>query len=441
MKILFIFLTIVILQSCSFDKKSGIWNSETKISKKELDSFKEFKDLNISNNSFNKEINIIDGYVFKIPETFNNSKWIDIFYDKSNNLVNFEYKDLNQKSFKSRKLTKDKINEYIIFEDKHIITNDVSGNINIYSLLENRTILKFNFYKKKYKKISKKLNLIVENNIIYSSDNLGYLYAFDYKKEKIIWAKNFKIPFRSNLKIFKDKLILSNQNNELYFINKTSGDILNLIPTEETTIKNDFINNISLNEISTFFLNTFGSLYSVDNETMQINWFLNLNQSLSLSPSDLFFGGKLINSNNKIVVSTNNNTYVMDTDTGAIIYKKNFSSLIKPLIINDNLFLISKNDLLISIDLKTGKIIYSYDINKKIAQFLNTKKKKAEFKALYMINSKLYIFLKNSYVLKFKIDGTLEEITKLPSKLNSQPIVIEKNLIYFDFNNRVSIIN
>ncbi len=441
MKTLFIFLSIVILQSCSFDNKSGIWNSETKISKKELDSFKEFKDLNISNNSFNKEINIIDGYVFKIPETFNNSKWIDIFYDKSNNLVNFEYKDLNQKSFKSRKLTKDKINEYIIFEDKHIITNDVSGNINIYSLLENRTILKFNFYKKKYKKMSKKLNLIVENNIIYSSDNLGYLYAFDYKKEKIIWAKNFKIPFRSNLKIFKDKLILSNQNNELYFINKTSGDILNLIPTEETTIKNDFINNISLNEISTFFLNTFGSLYSVDNETMQINWFLNLNQSLSLSPSDLFFGGKLINSNNKIVVSTNNNTYVMDTDTGAIIYKKNFSSLIKPLIINDNLFLISKNDLLISIDLKTGKIIYSYDINKKIAQFLNTKKKKAKFKALYMINSKLYIFLENSYVLKFKIDGNLEEITKLPSKLNSQPIVIEKNLIYFDFNNRVSIIN
>ena len=69
------------------------------------------------------------------------------------------------------------------------------------------------------------------------------------------------------------------------------------------------------------------------------------------------------------------------------------------------------------------------------------KEKKAKFKALYMINSKLYIFLKNSYVLKFKIDGTLEEITKLPSKLNSQPIVIEKNLIYFDFNNRVSIIN
>ena len=78
MKILFIFLTIVILQSCSFDNKLGFGIVRLKFQKR-INSFKEFKDLNISNNSFNKEINIIDGYVFKIPETFNNSKWIDIF--------------------------------------------------------------------------------------------------------------------------------------------------------------------------------------------------------------------------------------------------------------------------------------------------------------------------------------------------------------------------
>ena len=37
-----------------------------------------------------------------------------------------------------------------------------------------KNINKFNFYKKKYKKIKKNLNLIVENNIIYVSDNLGF---------------------------------------------------------------------------------------------------------------------------------------------------------------------------------------------------------------------------------------------------------------------------
>ena len=59
-------------------------------------------------------------------------------------------------------------------------------------------------------------------------------------------------------------------------------NILKLIPTEETIVKNKFINNISLNKIITFFLNTYGSLYSVDNKKMQINWFINLNQSLIL---------------------------------------------------------------------------------------------------------------------------------------------------------------
>ena len=257
------------------------------------------------------------------------------------------------------------------------------------------------------------------------SDNLGYLYSFDLDKNKILWAKNFKIPFRSNLKIFQDKLILSNQNNHLYFINKNNGDILKLIPTEETIVKNKFINNISLNNESTFFLNTFGSLYSLDNKKMQINWFINLNQNSNINPSDLFLGKKLINTKNKIIVTTNYFTYIIDNNTGSILYKKNFSSVIKPLIVDNYLFLISKNHFFISLDLNTGKIIYSFEINKKISEFLNVRKKKAEFKNILMLNNKIFVFLKNSYVMVLELSGNIEKITKLPFKLNSEPILIK----------------
>ena len=105
--------------------------------------------------------------------------------------------------------------------------------------------------------------MIVEANIIYVSDNFGYLYAYDYIKKKILWAKNYKIPFRSNLKILEEKLILANQNNNLFFFNKRTGDIIKSLPTEETVIKNNFINNISLNDEYTIFLNTYGSLYGM----------------------------------------------------------------------------------------------------------------------------------------------------------------------------------
>ena len=441
MKIFLISFVFVILLSCSFDKKSGIWKNDSNVGIENNDVYSQFEDLIIVNSPFKNEIKIKDGFKFNIPVSYSNLEWTDIFYNQYNNSKNFKFSELNQKTFRSGKTTRHKIDNYILYENDNVILTDQSGDINVYSLSNKKKILNFNFYKKKYKKNLKILNIIVEKNIIYVSDNLGYLYSLDYYNKKILWAKNFKIPFRSNLKIFKDKLILSNQNNHLYFINKNNGNILKLIPTEETVVKNKFINNISLDNESTFFLNTFGSLYSLDNNKMQINWFINLNQNSNINPSDLFLGNKIVNTKDKIIVSTNYFTYIIDNNTGSILYKKKFSSLIKPLIINNYLFLISKNNFLISLNLNTGKIIYSYDINKKISEFLDTKKKRAEFKSILMLNGKIFIFLKNSYVIVFELNGNIEKIVKLPFKMNSAPILVQDSLIFLDFNNKISVVN
>ena len=40
-----------------------------------------------------------------------------------------------------------------------------------------------------------------------------------------------------------------------------------------------------------------------------------------------------------------------------------------------------ENDLLIATETSTGKVIFSYDINKKISDYLNSKKKKLNLKA------------------------------------------------------------
>ncbi len=441
MRIFIIFFVFIILQSCSFDNKSGIWKSESNVSTENIDDFSQFKDLITTNSPYKNELKIKKGFNFNLSSLYSNSEWTDILYNQYNSSENFTFSDLNRKTFRSKKITKHNIDDHVLYESDNIISSDQAGNINVYSLTDKTNLLKFNFYKKKYKKNKKKLNLIVEKSIIYVSDNLGYLYSLDYNTKKIIWAKNFKIPFRSNLKIFENKLIVSNQNNQLFYIDKNNGDILKLIPTEETTIKNRFINNISLDDKSTFFLNTFGSLYSIDNTRMQINWFINLNETSNRNPSDLFLGNKLINTKDRIVVTTNYFTYVMDSSSGTILYKKNFSSFIKPLVISNYLFLISKNDFLISLNLKTGNIIFSHNINRKISDFLNTKKKKAEFKNIFMINSKIYIFLKNSFVLVFNLKGDIEKIMRFPIKLNSELILIKDSIIFFDSNNKISVVN
>tara|TARA_B110000967_G_C18857205_1_gene547933 strand:- start:889 stop:1971 length:1083 start_codon:yes stop_codon:yes gene_type:complete len=359
----------------------------------------------------------------------------------SNNFENFIYNNSNQILFKSKRISKYKINDLLLFEKNNLITSDQKGNIIIYSISDKKVISKFNFYKKKFKKIEKKLNLILENNIIYVSDNLGYLYAYNYKENTINWAKNYKIPFRSNLKISKNKLFAANINNNLIILNKKNGDVLKSIPTEENLVQNKFINNLSQTKNLTFFLNTYGSLYAIENDKMNINWFMNLNRALDLNPSNLFYSNQIVSNNNVVVVTANQFTYVIDIKTGSIIYKINLTSSIKPLITEKYLFLVSGKSLLISFDLKTGKIIYSYNINQKIAEFLNSEEKEVQFKNMFMANNKILIFLKNSFILKFNINGVLEEVQKLPSKINTSPIFIDGSFLFLDFKKKLSIIN
>ena len=369
MKFIYFLICIFLFNNCSFDNKTGIWNNKNIIKKADNDIFNKFEKINQSNETFKSILPIKINFKFNKITLVNNLAWKDIFYNKTNNYDNYKYNNTNELIFKSKKLTKYKSNNYILFEENNAITTDNKGNILVFSIDENKVIAKYNFYKKKFKKYKKYLNLIVDNNIIYISDNIGYLYAFNYKENKILWAKNYIIPFRSNLKITKEKLIAVNQNNELIFFDKKTGDVLKKIPTEETIVKNKFVNTLSQDKESTLFLNTYGSLYSINNETMKINWFQNMNQTFDINPGNLFSGNEIINNKDKIVITSNEFIYVLDIKTGYIEQKKNISSIIKPIIIDDYLFLVTSNNLLIALDLYKGDIIYSYDINEKISKF------------------------------------------------------------------------
>ena len=438
-KILFLF--IIIFYSCSFDNKSGIWKNESLISKDDNDIFREFKKLAITYSPFKKIVKTPNNFEFKVPVLVNAIEWNDIFFSDTNNLLNLKYSKLNKQNFRSKKISRKNIGNYILSENNKIICSDLNGNIFIFSLTDKKLINKFNFYKKKFRNLKKKLNLIVENGIIYVSDNIGFLYAYDYEKRRVIWAKNYKIPFRSNLKISEDKLLASNQNNNLYFFNKYSGEIIKLIPTEETVVKNVFINNLSLNNNYTFFLNTYGSLYAVSKKDMEIKWFVNLNQSLDINPSNLFMGNQIVNNNKNIIVNSNQSTYVLDAVTGTILFKKNFSSIIRPIIIDQYFLSISKNNFLIMTNINNGKILYSLDMNQEVANFLKSKKREIQIKNTMIVNGKIYIFLKNSFLLKFDLNGKLKSINKLPNKLNTFPIIINGSMVYFDFKNRLSVLN
>ena len=174
---------------------------------------------------------------------------------------------------------------------------------------------------------------------------------------------------------------------------------------------------------------------------MRIKWFVNLNQSLELNTANLFSGTEIVNYDDKLIISSNEFLYFIDINSGAILYKKRIILDLKPIISNNYGFFVSKNNLLISIDLRNGKILYSYNINQQIAEFLNIEKKRVEFKNIYLVNNSIYIFLKNSHILKFNIEGKLKKVIKLKSKINTDPIFVNGSMIFLNQNNKLVILD
>ena len=82
--------------------------------------------------------------------------------------------------------------------------------------------------------------------------------------------------------------MLADINNSIYFINKSDGDSFKTIPTEEKKLKSNFISSFAFNKNSILYLNTNGSLYSI-NHNGKIRWFLSLNQSIDYNTNNLFY--------------------------------------------------------------------------------------------------------------------------------------------------------
>ena len=285
-----------------------------------------------------------------------------------------------------------------------------------------------------------KMTIFEEN--LYISDNIGFLYAYDFKLNKIIWAKRFPVPFRSNIKINNKKLYIANENNSLFIINSKDGNIIRKIPTEEVLIKNKYMNNLSMDNKNLFYLNTFGTLYSLNQENLRLNWFININPSLTGSLNDLFTSREIKIYRNNLIVLSDNGLQVINSLNGSTKYIIPINSDISPLVYSNYIFAVSKNNLLIALESNSGNIIYSYKIDQKIAQFLKTDKKdKIKIQHIRIINNKIFLFLKNSYVIKFSVNGKIEDLYKLPSKIYSKPIFINNSMIYLNKGKKLIKIN
>ena len=56
---------------------------------------------------------------------------------------------------------------------------------------------------------------------------------------------------------------------------------------------------------------------------------------------------------------------------------------------------------------------------------------------MFILNGNIFIFIKDSYFIKYDIKGRFKDFKKLPSKIQSLPIVIDNFILYLNNKNKI----
>ena len=129
MKNIFLFFFIILITSCSFDNKTGIWNDQKNITTTE--NFSELKSLEANKkNDIRKSIVKKDSLL--LSSLKKNKNWSDPFLNNLNNTSNISFTE-NEIYNLSNKIIKKKIKKNLLLHENRFVFNDEKGIIYIYS--------------------------------------------------------------------------------------------------------------------------------------------------------------------------------------------------------------------------------------------------------------------------------------------------------------------
>ncbi|MAV06211.1 MAG: hypothetical protein CMI71_04445 [Candidatus Pelagibacter sp.] len=457
MRKIFVYLFLLFFaSSCSFDNKSGIWTDGSKTVVSDIGDLEknknfptsELEDVFPTTKLYQEEQKVLSNIKIELNPIIKNKNWLETFLTNGNNIENINYTNTNRLIFKSSKLSKFSKLDYkkkkilvkpLVYND-NLISFDHKGSIYIYSIRDKKKIFEYNFYKKKFKRYKKNIYLSVSDETIFVADNLGYVYALDIKTEKIVWAKNYGIPFRSNIKIANNQIFLANQDNTIYSLNKKDGEKLWQFSTQPSFYITHFVNNLAVDKTNQniFFLNTSGELYSINYMNRNINWLLNFNKSAQKTENEIFNGLPIVTNKKNLIISNGAQLSNYSFTDNNVTWQSSITSNIKPIITKNNIFVVTNNNFLICLNTLSGEVVWSKNIIKYIQQ---TKKswnfKKTGFIQNFAIaDGVMLMFTSKGYLFSVELSsGDLIDLKKISrGGFGSVPIFSNGYLYVLDNN-------
>jgi len=456
-KYIIIFLFFFV-NHCSFDNKTGIWKdaSQIPIENSDVENIEnnrvsKYEDIFISDKLFDEEKIGKTDFTTTVEQAIKNNSWKDEFLTETNNVSNILYDNNEFLEFKSSKLSNfPNIYKSVFAQLKtpllinnQLISYDHRGKIYVYDLKKRTKIIEYNFYKKAFKKYKKKISLVIKNNTIFAADNLGYIYAIDIRNGSLIWAKNYGIPFRSNIKVADTQIIVANEENTIFSIDISNGNVNWKFDSTKAFLNNDFLNNIVLdtNNKNILFLNTSGELYSINYLKKKINWVLNFKNTSFSTDVSLFLSKPIILKDNNLIVSTSKSLFNYNAASSQKIWSTPISSALKPVATKENIYLISKNKLLICLDMRSGEVIWSKRVLSNLKHGFIKKKtdKVGAIINLGIVNNKINIYTNKGFLFIFdpKTGKSLSQNRILRSGISANPIFYNGKMILINNKNKL----
>ena len=414
----FYLVIFLFLLNCSFNPNSKFWTKEKKIlvdkssSKVLLNSEKQ--SLKEFNQNF--KISLPKNLETNINQQLNNDGFIN-FDAKLEKMSKYNFKKIKSFSNFEPEILIDK-NYLFYFDSKgSIIKFDNNSNI----------VWKKNYYSKQDKKLQPILFFGKSGKDLFIADSIANYYVINKNNGKLKWKKKNSSSFNSQIKTFGDKALVIDMENKLRCFSLETGDLLWSVKTQQSLLRSQKKQSLILNNDKVFFSNSIGDVTAVNISDGRIIWQTPTQSNVTFSNTYFLKLSDIVSDKESIYVSNNNNQFLsIDLLSGAINWKQDFSSELRPAIIGNYLITISDNGLLIVMNKESGQIIRINDLFRNIKE-----KRKKNFQPIGFLVGKFYIYVSTNngriLVVNFK-DGKIEKTLKLDNNKLQRPIYFNKSL-------------
>ena len=375
-------------------------------------------------------------FAVNIDEVAQNKYWFQKGGSDTHSIPNIKLK-LPLKKIFSKNTDQEISDEYFklanpVVDDKNIYILSTDGNV---------TSIDKNSFKINWKKqiFSNQIDFPNLGSIVVqlNSSNLflhnggDLIFALDKKNGEVKWKFKNNFPFRGNITIKNDYILVNDYNNNLLSFLEKKLIWKKKLGQSENAILTNIRPLIYENKIINPAFNGLFHILDIEDGKLMFSDYLQPNKKMAkIFRNNDIIANPIISDGKMYIISHSGTLASYDLNNIKLLWSVQIGGGNSPIISGNSLFLIDNNNILYAINSKNGKIKWTRQFASNIEEGFYFKDiKKINFKGPFLIDNKLMLFSSEGYFnlldpLNGKLLGSVDF-----DLLGAEPIFVKNNLI------------